>query len=850
MLAKARSIALILLLTTFCASVVAQLSFRDPDFSPDTASEMLESGQYTRCLVLCEEAATYGYDGEEWQIITLDAMHEIGRYEDAAARARIAVAAFPENFTLLEKSERALRESGDADGAAAILQKLNTLASSANRRDLTAAQLTSLGKAALRLGAEPKLVLSAFFNAARKKDPKHLESHLAAADLAISKADYALAEKVLLEAQKELGERVGILYGLALSYFPTERARAQSYIERLLSKNPHFVPGLLLNMEAAIDSEKYSDVLLIHELIETQINPFQPEAWALLAAVQNIRDKSKSAESARDNALKFWKTNPDVDYHIGRKLAQKRRFTDAVAFQRSALKFAPSHREAKAELAQNLLRLGQEEEGWKLIDEIHESDAYNVAAYNLVKLHDRLNTFATLTRGQFRVRMAPKESAIYGSRVLDLLESAEKILGEKYGFRLDQPVTVDFYPEQQDFAIRTLGMPGGLGLLGACFGYVITMNSPGSLAAGESNWESTLWHEFCHTITLGATRNRIPRWLTEGFSVYEETLRDSSCGLQMTPDFRDMILSPDHGPIPLHELSSALLAYNEPQLVSFAYFQAKLVIEYLVQNHGQETVKTILIELSKGRLIEDILAEHCGSESEFDRAMQDYVIAQANDLAPKLDWSLPDNHEALIRDPAGVADFVQKHPNNFWALTAHTKALIADEKWSDALTPAQTLADLYPSHTSADNPWYLLATIYRNLDNPDAERQALETWASASGEASYAYRRLIELQTDAELWPALEITAARQLAINPLQPDPQRAYAYASAENNKSDQARTAFERLLRLQPANPSEIHYQLAKLTREKEPDTARRHILQALEESPRFQAAHKLLLELTPQ
>jgi hypothetical protein len=69
---------------------------------------------------------------------------------------------------------------------------------------------------------------------------------------------------------------------------------------------------------------------------------------------------------------------------------------------------------------------------------------------------------------------------------------------------LKRPVLVEFFGAQQDFAIRTFGALGGQGMLGVCFGTVVTMNSPGSLAHGRNNWESTLWHEFCHVITLSS----------------------------------------------------------------------------------------------------------------------------------------------------------------------------------------------------------------------------------------------------------------------------------------------------------------------------------------------------------
>ena len=91
------------------------------------------------------------------------------------------------------------------------------------------------------------------------------------------------------------------------------------------------------------------------------------------------------------------------------------------------------------------------------------------------------------------------------------------------------------FPQQQDFAIRTFGLPGGAGFLGVCFGTVITANSPASQGASPTCWEATLWHEFCHVVTLNKTNNKMPRWLSEGISVYEERQADKTWGQTMTP---------------------------------------------------------------------------------------------------------------------------------------------------------------------------------------------------------------------------------------------------------------------------------------------------------------------------
>jgi len=45
----------------------------------------------------------------------------------------------------------------------------------------------------------------------------------------------------------------------------------------------------------------------------------------------------------------------------------------------------------------------------------------------------------------------------------------------KYKMKLDKPVQVEVYPDHEDFAVRTLGMPG-LGALGVTFGDVVAMD--------------------------------------------------------------------------------------------------------------------------------------------------------------------------------------------------------------------------------------------------------------------------------------------------------------------------------------------------------------------------------------
>ena len=122
----------------------------------------------------------------------------------------------------------------------------------------------------------------------------------------------------------------------------------------------------------------------------------------------------------------------------------------------------------------------------------------------------------------FKVKLHEKEVAVLRPYVAELLEKAYNTLTEKYGFKPEGPITFEMYPDHADFAVRTLGLPGHRRRLGVCFGKLFVMDSPSARKPDTFNWGSTLWHEFTHVITLQITDHKIPRWFSEGLSVYEE----------------------------------------------------------------------------------------------------------------------------------------------------------------------------------------------------------------------------------------------------------------------------------------------------------------------------------------
>jgi tetratricopeptide (TPR) repeat protein len=386
-------------------------------------------------------------------------------------------------------------------------------------------------------------------------------------------------------------------------------------------------------------------------------------------------------------------------------------------------------------------------------------------------------------------------------------------------------------------------MPGGEGYLGVCFGRVITANSPASQAAHPSNWQAMLWHEFCHVVTLQLTKNRMPRWLSEGISVYEERVANPTWGQTINPRYRELIMKGDLKSI--EDLSAAFMAPDDDLHLQFAYYESMLVVEYIVQKFSQDALQNILRDLADGALINDAIAKNTTKLADLDKDFKEYAKSIAEGLAPKLDWSKPKFLSNGELDPG----WVSSHADNYWALDELATDLIELKKFAEAKIPLQKIIDAYPDQIGPHSAARRLAEIHHTLGETDEELKILKKLAARDGEALDAYVRLMELDAARDDWKATLENADRARAVNPLILPPNQRQFVALQKLDRPAEAIVSGERLLQLNPPDPTGVHFELAKLMADTAPDAARAHVVQALEEAPRFRAAQQLLLKLGP-
>jgi tetratricopeptide (TPR) repeat protein len=331
------------------------------------------------------------------------------------------------------------------------------------------------------------------------------------------------------------------------------------------------------------------------------------------------------------------------------------------------------------------------------------------------------------------------------------------------------------------------------------------------------------------------------------------------------------------GLTPISKLSGAFLTPPSPLHLQFAYFESSLVVEFLIQRFGRDRLKAILRDLGEGSEINQTIEKHTQPMARLESDFAAFARERAHAMAPGLDWEKPGFARA---DPAGGRGrrrggsgrsgtnsvvllpgftpdehetwetWAEKHPTNYWVMSRKAAQLVESNQWTEAKPLLQQLVALYPDDTGADSAYRLLAATHRGLGQTNDERQVLARFAEKDAEAIDAYLRLMELGAIAKDWPSVVLNAQRYLAVNPLVAPPYRFLALAAERTGANPAAIAAYRALLELEPPDPAEVHFNLAAaLHRERNPE-ARRQVLMALEEAPRYRSALQLLLQLNEE
>ena len=265
-----------------------------------------------------------------------------------------------------------------------------------------------------------------------------------------------------------------------------------------------------------------------------------------------------------------------------------------------------------------------------------------------------------------------------------------------------------------------------VGALGACFGRVVTMDSPKALPPGSFQWEATLWHEMAHVYTMQMSNQRVPRWLSEGISAFEEKRARPEWARPNDVEYVTLLNRGET--IKLPELNAA---FTDPRTISLAYYQAALLVEHLVELYGDDGVAKLVRSYAQGIDTDEALKS--ALDTDFDKLQA--TFDQFNDrvfakLRPALKATAKD--EELQSMPLiALRAFASENPQSFVGQMALGRALLKEEQLDEAVQAFERAAALVPVARGAASPHAQLAAIA--MEKKDRTRAIAELQEADGG---------------------------------------------------------------------------------------------------------------------
>ncbi len=612
---------------------------------------------------------------------------------------------------------------------------------------------------------------------------------------------------------------------------------------KALEVNPNLEGAHVAKAQFALQAEAFDEAE--REIsVCFKINPRSLEAHTLKAVLGFAQGQDAAMQASIQDALQINLKYGEVFEELGHFCVTQRLYKESVEFFKKAIEINPRLWKAYAALGANLMRIGEETAAKAILDRGFENDPFNVWTFNTLKLIDSYANFNESKTSNFNVRLHQKESKLLANYVPELLEEAFETLSKKYQFTPGKPIYFEMFPDHEDFAVRTMGVPG-LGALGVCFGRGVVMDSPSARPKGSFNWGSTLWHEFAHVVTLQATDHRVPRWFTEGISVMEEHRAKPGWGDDLSLEIVRAIQ--DKKLLPIAELNRGFLRPQSPGQLQLSYFQAGQACDFIEKEFGFNAILKML-ELFKARasLTEALKQALNRTPALFDQQFNAYIDSLYARSAAAVDFTILEKRE-LMQDPKKLEALLAEQPDNFFANLKLASYHRKEGEHAKAVGYLNKAKSIFPGYVESDNPYKQLSEIYKEqgrLPEAAAELQALTAINDSDFDSLKQLALwLKELKKPQEARTALE----RAMFVYPFDSESHQVLADLARAAQDHRVALREYQALLALDPPDKAAAHLNVAnvllELGRKAE---AKKEALAALEIAPGFEPAQELLLK----
>lgn len=555
-----------------------------------------------------------------------------GRYERAVELLERALEKDADHVEARARLGQIHMASGKRDEAEAEFEKLIAhykKLSTSQARALGARGFVWLGKACEGLNRFGE-AYQVMYSSALDLEPESIDAHVAAGWTLLEKYNYPDARSHFQDALNVNPEHAEAQIGLAYAtyadlMFPRNRfgatIQALSSAERVWPDHPDLK---VLRGHLAFYGEDWPVALEFYQAAVAH----QPKDLAYRAHVamvyyathrmEEFEALTKSVEASHPKPAEYFAT-------IGDRLTDRFFYEEAANYARRAIEIDPDYWPAYVTLGINALRIGNDTEGKLYVEKAFENDKFNVWAFNtrILIRHIERNFVETKTQ-DFLFRFHEQDEAYLLPYLRPLMERAKERMEAKYQVDISEPIIFEDFSDHAYFSARSIGLPG-LAASGVCFGKLVTLTTPRAI---PGNWGAVAIHEFAHVIALQKTQHRVPRWLTEGLSTFEEDSEAPRWRRRFADEFvqaveYDLLL-------PLEELPSGFTKPDFSGRILLSYYQGSMICHFLTERFGFEKIVEMLARYRVGDTTDQVLRKVLDwSYADFDREFFAWCRAEA-----------------------------------------------------------------------------------------------------------------------------------------------------------------------------------------------------------------------------
>jgi tetratricopeptide (TPR) repeat protein len=591
-------------------------------------------------------------------------------------------------------------------------------------------------------------------------DRGHWPAYVAAAEYFLSHNDDVKAKKELaaaLAANPNDARALNLIGRIALGEYDFDTA--DSAIESIRKVDPESVVADLLETRTLLRQRRPFEAAKPVERVLAQ-QPQNLEALGLHAAVYSLQLKDDRVAEAIKRIEQIDPDNATAYFEVAEELAAMRQYPRSAAMYKTAIERAPWWTAARNGLGLLYTQSGDEQLAHQVLDEAHAIDPYNLATTNYLRLLDTMAKYARLETEHFVLIYDESIDPLIPEYFAEFLESVHPEVAKAFDHEPLVKTYIEVFPTHDEFSVRTTGSPW-IGTVGASTGRVIALVSPrkGEMTMGTFNWAQVLRHEYTHTVTLSATDNRIPHWMTEGLAVLEEhaPLRWEWVPMLYHAVTKDELFTMDN-------LTWGFVRPKKPTDRSLAYAQSFWVCKYIEETYGRDAILKMMAEFKQGRPQEDVFPSVLGrSVSEFTNEFFAWARRQVST------WGYDEQTSEKYKD-----------------LREQGEGLIKSRQFGEAVKVWEQIAQIRPVDAL---PHQRLAGLYltKDVNQPDKAIEHLKVLHAVELKDNRYAKRIARVYRDTERFEEAEHYAMQAVYVDPYDLDAHQLLAevYEKTGNEK-----------------------------------------------------------------